>query len=404
MTYRYAILGSGRQGTAAAYDMGRFGDAEVVWMLDSDIAQAERAVARVNVLLGKPLARPAAADASDPHSIAGWLRQEKVTAFLSAVPYFFNLGLTHAAIEAGAGMTDLGGNSDVVFGQLDLTSEAEAAGITVVPDCGQVPGMGTSLILYALEALDEPRDVFMWDCGLPQNPTPPWNYRLTFSIEGLTNEYFGDCVFIRDGKTVGVPALEELEVVEFPAPVGRLEAFTTAGGLTTAARTFAGRLRTLQNKTLRYPGHYTQLKVMQQLGLLELKPIEVDGHPVIPRHVLHTLWDRQIRADAETRDLILIRILARGLHQGRPMDVWVDLMHLYDETTGFTAMEQGTGWHAAILTEAIARGTTPRGVIPVERAMSGATFVEEAARRGFAVRRDVRPSADPATGREKARP
>lgn len=403
MTYRYAILGSGRQGTAAAYDMGRFGDAEVVWMLDSDRAQAARAAARVNALLGKPLARHATADASDPHSMAGWLRHEKVTAFLSAVPYFFNLGLTHAAIEAGAGMTDLGGNSDVVFGQLDLTSEAESAGITVVPDCGQVPGMGTSLILYALEALDEPRDVIMWDCGLPQNPTPPWNYRLTFSIEGLTNEYFGDCVFIRDGKTVGVPALEELEVVEFPAPVGRLEAFTTAGGLTTAARTFAGRLRTLQNKTLRYPGHYTQLKVMQQLGLLELKPIDVDGHPVIPRHVLHSLWDRQIRADAETRDLILIRILARGLHQGRPTDVWVDLMHLYDETTGFTAMEQGTGWHAAILTEAIARGTTPRGVIPVERAMSGATFVEEAARRGFAIRRDVRPSSDASMGHENAR-
>jgi lysine 6-dehydrogenase len=232
---------------------------------------------------------------------------------------------------------------------------------------------------------------------------PPWNYRLTFSIEGLTNEYFGDCVFIRDGKTVGVPALEELEIVEFPAPIGRLEAFTTAGGLTTAARTFAGRLRTLQNKTLRYPGNFTQLKVMQHLGLLDLKPIDVDGKPVIPRHVLHTLWDPQIRADADTRDLILIRILAQGLRQGRPTDVWVDLMHLYDPATGFTAMEQGTGWHAAILTEAIARRATPPGVVPVEAAMTGEAFVAEAARRGFAVRREARPSTDVSTGREDAR-
>ncbi len=403
MTYRYAVLGSGRQGTAAAFDMGRFGDAEVVWMLDSERAQAERAAARVNALLGKSVARAATADASDPHSFAGWLRQEKVTAFLSAVPYFFNLGLTHAAIEAGAGMTDLGGNSDVVFRQLDLGPEAASAGVTIVPDCGQVPGMGTSLILHALEALDQPRDVFMWDCGLPQNPTPPWHYRLTFSIEGLTNEYFGDCVFIRGGKTVGVPALEELEVVEFPPPIGRLEAFTTSGGLTTAAHTFAGRLRTLQNKTLRYPGHYAQLKILQHLGLLELRPIEVDGRPVIPRHVLHTLWDPQIRADHDTRDLILIRILAQGLHEGRPTDVWVDLMHLYDEATGFTAMEQGTGWHAAILTEAIAQRSTPPGVIPVEGAMTGAAFVAEASRRGFSVRRDVRLSSDFPTGKEEPR-
>ncbi|NIN63136.1 MAG: hypothetical protein GTO63_00145, partial [Anaerolineae bacterium] len=60
--------------------------------------------------------------------------------------------------------------------------------------------MGTSLILYAMEQLDDPQDILMWDCGLPQNPEPPWNYSLTFSIEGLTNEYYGDCLFIREGK------------------------------------------------------------------------------------------------------------------------------------------------------------------------------------------------------------
>jgi saccharopine dehydrogenase-like NADP-dependent oxidoreductase len=154
---------------------------------------------------------------------------------------------------------------------------------------------------------------------------------------------------------------------------------------------------------LRYPGHFAQLKVMQHLGLLDMKPIDVDGQRVIPRHVLHALWDPQIRADRDTRDIILIRILARGRSQGRPTDVWVDLIHMYDEATGFTAMEQGTGWHAAILTEAIARRSTPPGVIPVESAMSGEAFVAEAARRGFAVRREARPSSDTPTGPESRR-
>lgn len=386
MAYRYAVIGAGRQGTAAGYDFGRFGQAEVIWMADSDPAQAARAAQRVNQALGAELARPATMDASDPHGVAGWLRKERVDAFLSAVPYFFNLGLTEAAIQAGAGMTDLGGNSDVVLEQLARSSVAAQAGCSIVPDCGQVPGMGTSLIVYAMEQLDETDEVFMWDGGLPLSPTPPWHYTLHFSIEGLTNEYFGDCLYIRDGKTVGVPSLEELETVEFPPPLGRLEAFTTAGGLTTAARTFAGRVRTLQNKTLRYPGHHAMLKVIQQLGLLDLRPIPVDGQNVVPRHVLHALWDPQIRATPGTRDIIIIRILARGRKSGRPTDVSVDLIHPYDEATGFNAMEQGTGWHAAILTEAIAFGQVAEGVIPVEEAMPGTAFVEQARRRGFDVR------------------
>jgi lysine 6-dehydrogenase len=390
MSHRYAVIGAGRQGTAAAYDFARFGEAEVIWMADSDAAQAERAAQRLNALLGRSVAKATALDAADPHTAAAWLRKERIDAFLSAVPYFFNLGLTDAAIQAGAGMTDLGGNSEVVIEQLSRSDDAAAAGCSIVPDCGQVPGMGTSLIVFAMEQLEQTTDVYMWDGGLPQTPAAPWNYTLHFNIEGLTNEYFGDCMYIRDGRTVGIPALEEFEEVMFPPPLGTLEAFTTSGGLTTAARTFAGKLRTLQNKTVRYPGNFAQLKTIQTLGLLEQRPVMVDGAWVTPRHVLHALWDPQIRAAPETRDLILIRILARGTRGGRPAEVRVDLIHRYDEATGFSAMEQGTGWHAAILTEAIAFGWVAKGVIPVEAAMSGADFVEQARRRGFAIEVETR--------------
>ncbi len=389
MAYNYAVIGAGRQGTAAAYDMARFGEARSILLIDQDASAADRACVRVNRLIGREVAAPAAVDAADPHAVAGLLRQHRIQAFLSAVPYYLNLGLAHAAIQAGCGMTDLGGNSQVVLEQLQLASDAEQAGVSIVPDCGQVPGMGTSLIVYALEQLDEAQDVIMWDCGLPQRPEPPWNYRLTFSIEGLTNEYFGEALYIRDGKTTGVPALEEYEIVEFPEPIGSLEAFTTAGGLTTAARTYAGSLRRLENKTLRYPGHLAQLHVLRDLGLLDLKPVTVDGKPVVPRRMLHALWEPQIRADASTRDLIIIRIRATGRKAGKAAEAVVEVIHFYDETTGFTAMEQGTGWHAAILTEAIAHGQIARGVVPVELALSGSAFVAEAEKRGFQIRLSI---------------
>lgn len=391
MSYNYAIIGSGRQGTAAAYDLARFSDAKTLLMADIDDKQAASAAKRLNALLRQSVAQPIRLDAEDPKAVRAFLQKYQVDALIGATPFFLNLGLTQAAIDTGAGMTDFGGNSEIVFKQIDLSEHAAAAGISIVPDCGQVPGMGTTLVLYAMEALDEPRDVFMWDCGLPVHPEPPWNYHLTFSIEGLTNEYYGDCHFIREGKTVQIPVLEEYETLEFPEPLGILEAFTTAGGLTTAARTFAGKLRTLQNKTLRYPGHFAYVKVMQQLGFLELDPIDVDGQKVIPRHVLHTLWDPLIRANPDTHDLIFIHIIARGLKNSRETEVQVDLLHFFDETTGFTAMEQGTGWHAAILTSAITRGEVSKGVIPVEKAMSGSDFVRQAERRGFQIKRTIRP-------------
>jgi lysine 6-dehydrogenase len=390
MSYRYAIFGSGRQGTAAAYDLAQFGEAESIIMTDIDIGQANRSSDRVNNLIGNEIAKPEVVDVSAYKSVVSFLKNHEIDALVGATPYFFNLDLTRAAIESGSGMTDLGGNSDVVKSQIALSSQAAEKGISIVPDCGQVPGMGTNLILYAMEQLDEARDVYMWDCGLPVVPEPPWNYRLTFSIEGLTNEYYGDCLFIRDGKTVGVPVLEEYETLDLPEPIGTLEAFTTAGGLSTASSSFEGKLRTLQNKTLRYPGNLAYLKVMQELGLLDLEPIKVDGLDVVPRHVLHELWDPQIRADENTKDFIFIRVIAQGIKDGRETEAEVNLLHYYDEGTGFTAMEQGTGWHAAILTGAIARGEIEKGVIPVEGAMSGKIFVEHATKRGFEVTVEVR--------------
>ncbi len=119
--------------------------------------------------------------------------------------------------------------------------------------------------------------------------------------------------------------------------------------------------------------------------MLETEPITIGTAQVSPRDVLHKLWEPQIRAEADTRDFILIHIRARGLRHGEEATAWVHLVHRYDEDTAFTAMEQATGWHAAIMTEAIAHGHVPSGVIPVERAMAGTKFVEEASRRGFEV-------------------
>jgi lysine 6-dehydrogenase len=388
MSHRYAVIGSGRQGTAAAYDLAIHGDAASILLADLHLEQAQRAAARVNGLAGRSVATAAALDVRDTDAVIDLLRSNHIDAFISGAPYFLNLALARAAVEAGASMADFGGNTDQTRAQLALDAEARASGITLTPDCGQVPGLGNSLCAYTMSLFDECRDLIMYDGGIPATPRPPWNYILTFNIEGLTNEYFGTTVFIRDGKPVEMACFreDEYELVDFGEGVGVLEAFTTAGGTSTMPWTWAGQLRTLQNKTIRWPGHFAQWKAFSDAGLLALESVEVDGQMVMPRHLLHAVLGPKIEARTGERDLVIVRVIGRGLKGGGEREVVVDLFDRYDEATGFTAMERTTGWHAAIICAAQARGQTPRGGVPVELAVPGPAFALELLKRGFDLR------------------
>lgn len=388
MPHRYAILGSGRQGTAAAYDLAVHGDAEAILLADLYLDAARASAERVNRLAGRDVAAAAALNVRDSDAVVNLLRAHRVEAFVSGVPYFFNLPLARAAVRAGASMADFGGNTEQTRAQLALDAEAKAAGITLTPDCGQVPGLGNSLCAYTMSLFDECRDLIMYDGGIPAAPVPPWNYILTFNIEGLTNEYFGTTAFIRNGQLIEMACFqpEEYELIDFGPEVGTLEAFTTAGGTSTMPWTWEGKLRTLQNKTIRWPGHFAQWKAFSDAGLIGLETVEVDGQKVVPRHVLHALLGPQLYAKPGEHDLVIVRIIGRGLVDGVEREVVVDLFDRYDEATGFTAMERTTGWHAAIICAAQARGQTPRGGVPVELALPGSAFAEELRKRGFDLR------------------
>ena len=382
MSTTYAVLGGGRQGTAAAYDMAKFGDAGQVLIGDISLEAAQKSAARVNQLIGQEIAGAHQVDVTDQHQLKAFL--EQVDSFLSAVPYWHNPGITRAAIEAKACMTDLGGNTDLVREQIKLSPQAKQAGIAIIPDCGQVPGMGTSLTVYAMSLLDETEQVMLWDGGNALYPRPPFNYILTFNIAGLTNEYYGVANFIRNGKLEQVPTFkdEDYEIVEFPQPIGKMEAFVAGGGTSTMPWTFEGKLKTLWNKTLRWPGHFAQWKAYMEAGLLETEPVEVQGVKVSPRQLLHTLLDPKLRAKPGEPDLVIVRVLAKGKKDGRPAQVLLDLIDRFDEATGFTAMERTTGWDGSIKAIMNAHGVTPRGVNPAEVAVPGPLYAAELRKRG----------------------
>lgn len=381
MSYSYLVLGAGRQGTAAAYDLVRFGDAKRVTMADVDAAGAHRAAERLARLTGQPVVAARQIDVGDSAAVASAMAGHDVV--LSAVPYYHNLSLTHAAIAAGVSFCDLGGNTDIVRQQHALDADARAAGVGIVPDCGMGPGMGNNLAVYAMSLLDQPEHVTIYDAGLPQAPEPPWNYLATFNIEGLINEYYGGMTVLRNGDLVHLPCFSELEMIHVPG-VGHLEAFVVAGGVSTAPWTFRGQLQTYELKVCRYPGTFAQLKAFSDLGLFDPEPIQVGPARVRPRDVFQALYEPHVRT-AVMRDVCLIRARARGFKDGRPGAAQVDLVDRYDAATGFTAMERTTGWHAAIVAAMLARGEIAPGATPLEVAVPAAGFVEQARRRGFAI-------------------
>lgn len=380
--YTYAVLGTGRQGTAAAYDMACWGNASKLILADMNMDVAREAADRLARLTGKDIFLPIQVDVRDLVALENVLMGSH--AFLSAVPYYLNLDISRVALRIRSHMCDLGGNIDIARQQHELDKDAKNAGISIIPNCGQVPGLGTTLVVYAIELLDEAIDVLMYDGGIPVEPREPFKYLLTFHVAGLTNEYAEPAIFIRDWRIQEVETMTEPEIVSFPDPIGKLEAFVAGGGTDTMPWTYEGRLRTLQNKTLRWPGHYAQLRAFYDLGLWDLNPINLGDVEVVPREVFHTLFEPKV-VFPEDKDLVIIRVQATGKKNGKDATAIVEMIDYFDESTGFTAMERGTGWSAALVADMMARGETPRGSGGVERMVPAEPFVTSLRERGLPV-------------------
>lgn len=390
MAYKYAVLGAGMQGTACAYDMAKFGDASEVVLADVDLEKAQSAADRVNKLVGKNIATSAKLDVNNEEALVNLLNG--IDSFLSAVPYQFNVKVAKAAIKAKASMCDLGGNTDVVREEISLNEQAKEAGVTIIPDCGLMPGMGNTLAVYGMSKLDSCDEVQIRCGGLAQTPKPPLGYKLVFSIGGLTNEYFGKAFVLRNGKVAEVDTFTELEELEFPAPVGRCEAFTTTGGTSTCPWTFEGKINTYEYKTVRYKGHYEKFKTMLDLGLLDTQPVKVGDAEVSPRDLFHKVVAPKLDFP-EDKDLVVLRTTCIGKKDGNKVELTYDIMDFHDDATGFTAMERTTAYPASIVAIMMAKGQTEKGSISLESAIPGDTFVDELKKRDIKLTETIRTEA-----------
>lgn len=375
---RFMILGTGMQGRACAFDMLRNPEVQEILLCDSSEARLEA----LREEFGDPRVQTSLADAKDVRRVRELAADRDV--LVSAVPYYLNLPLARAAVDARTSFVDLGGNTDLVWKELALHEEAVRAGITLQPDVGLGPGMINTIAAHGIAMMEQVDEVLIRDGGLPLNPEPPMGYMLTFSEHGLINEYVEDATALRDFKRVAVPGLSEVEVLDLPAPLGRCEAAHASGGLSTMAWTYEGKVRTMDNKLIRYPGHISVINAMKAMGFFDTEPLALGGLELAPRDLSAALFRKHFHKP-QGRDIVVIRVTVRGIRHGRRAEAVYEMLDFHDEKTGMTAMSRTTGFPASIVAQLIARGEMRPGAHPIELGVPAELFLQEARRRGLEV-------------------
>jgi len=378
---RIGIIGSGQMGRGAAFDLVRQDSVEEIILADIDMKSAESLAKEMG-----PKTKAQKVDARNRGQLKDFF--EKVDSVISAVSYTVNVLHTEVAIETGTHMCDLGGGWTVVQKQIELNDQAKDAGITVIPDCGLAPGMVSVLVRHGIEYLDRADSVKIRVGGLQQDPQPPLNYSLIFSVEGLINEYIEPCVALRNGKITIEDPLIGFEEIHFPEPFGKLEAFNTSGGTSTLPYTYEGKVSELDYKTIRYPGHGHKVWCLMKLGLMGNDEVDIDGHKVRPRRLLETLLERNL--PPADKDVTLIRVMIEGWKGTEARNIEYEVIDYFDETNNLTSMMRTTSYPAAVAAMMMVDGRiSDRGVLTPERCIPPKPFIEELRSRGIDIKHRV---------------
>jgi len=250
--HRVLILGAGKIGALISGLLAESGSYRV-HLADIDGAAAE-AVVRAH---GSGNLTSFAFDAGHAGALAQHLAEHPVDAVISSLPFYCNLALAQAARKARTHYFDLTEDVEVTRAVRTIAVGAEQA---FVPQCGLAPGFISIAAAELITHFDELRAVKLRVGALPQHPNNVLKYSLTWSTDGLINEYGNPCQAISDGRLVELAPLEGLEEIELDGTL--YEAFNTSGGLGSLAETHGAHIESMNYKTIRYPGHCEQMRLL----------------------------------------------------------------------------------------------------------------------------------------------
>lgn len=379
---RAMVLGAGMVGATMARDLAADGEFQVTV---ADVRP--EALARLEALG----VRTVRADLGDPAVVRRLAGDQDVV--LGALSSVLGLKTLRAVIEAGKPYCDIS------FMREDGTTLGDLArerGVTAVIDCGVAPGVSNMMAGWAARHLDTCERIDICVGGLPVERRWPYEYKAGFAPHDVIEEYVRPARLVQGGKVVVREALSEPEMIEF-AGVGTLEAFNT-DGLRSLVHTLPG-VPEMRERTLRYPGHAALMRVLRETGFFSEQPMEVRGQTIRPLDVTAALLFPKWAFDDGEADQTVMRVVAEGRKDGRPVrHVW-ELHDRYDPETQTRSMSRATAFPATIMARFIVEGRFSRpGVfapeIPAQEPGLLEEMLRQLERRGVIYRARVEPRAD----------
>jgi lysine 6-dehydrogenase len=366
---RMLVLGTGKMAKAIAYDFSRQKDVTKIGVAGRKSSSSKS----ILKFIKSKKAKGEVINLKDVRSIVTLMKSYDVA--VSAVPYLYNYMLAQAAVKAKCHFVDLGGNNVIVKQEFSLSKEAKKNNVTIVPDSGLAPGLVSNLTALGLEEFgsDKVQSVKLRVGGLPQHPKRDLEYMIVFSVKGLINEYIEPVKVIENFKIKTIKPMEPTEKIFFKG-YGNLEAFPTSGGISTMSSSFKGKIKSLNYKTIRYPGHAAKIRTLMQLGFTSSEIVKELG--ISPRAVLeHQLKKLYTLKD---KDLVLLKVTL----ESRKRSISYTLVD--KETKGLTAMMRCTGFPAATIALMIARGDiTKRGTLKHEFDVPPSILYRELLKKGL---------------------
>ncbi|MEM3845094.1 MAG: saccharopine dehydrogenase C-terminal domain-containing protein [Candidatus Parvarchaeota archaeon] len=254
-----------------------------------------------------------------------------------------------------------------------IDKRARTAGVTVIPAMGVAPGLSNLMVAAGVEKFDHVDSVKIYVGGIPEKRVPPLDYKIVFSATSVVDEYIRDARVRRNGETLKMPALSEVEPVSFFSyDKGEFEAFLT-DGLSTLLETFPD-IPNMEEKTVRWKNHTEKLKFLRDIGLLSHDKLKLaeDGVEVDPSEVMATLFRDKLSFTENDRDVTLMKVEVAGTRDGEKLKYIQEMVDRYDETSHVTSMARTTGTTCSVVAEILAKRLfSSIGFFAPEKAIKG---------------------------------
>ncbi len=278
----------------------------------------------------------------------------KFDLIIGALPAKFGFYAWQCAVEAGVDIVDMSYASDDPF---LLDRQAKIAGIRIVPDAGYAPGLSNILVGEATRQYKNISYLKIMVGGIPQKPSPPFNYRITWSPEDLVEEYTRPARIYKNCRIVTVPALTGIEEFYIKG-IGRLESFYT-DGLRTLLKTMS-KIKNMEEKTIRYCGHAAVFKNLIACGFFSNAPIRLNNTEIPCREFTLRYLEHELSKGSE-HDLTILIIQLKGQGQIKTYQI----IDFYDRKNQITSMARMTAYTCAVIARCI-KNYPEYGVIPPE--------------------------------------